>query len=111
MVLGNPNDPLHRHLYDNPKELFVRMCAASNGFSTEDVIGAASNVIVNALRQAHSTDRSAMASLDEHVAKVKGILADHYDRATGKRKNGIFPFDQIIQAPHLVDEDKVFTPR
>jgi hypothetical protein len=111
MVLNNPNDPLHLHLHNNQKELFVRLCAAANGFSTEDVIGAAGNMLVNALRQAHSTDRAVMASYDEWVARFKGILMDHYDRASGKRKSGIFPFDQVIQPPHLVADDKIFTPR
>ncbi len=110
-MLTNPNDPLHAHLRDHQKELFVRLCRAADGFSTEDVLGAASNVIVNALRQAHATDRAAMNSLEEHIAKIKGILMDHYDRGTGRRKNGVFPFDQVIVAPHLVDKDKVFTPR
>ena len=107
----NPNDPLAPHLAgDSQKELFVRLAAASNDFSTEDVIGAAANLIVNALRQAHSTDRAAMARVDELTARLKGVLSEHYDRATGKRRNGLFPFNQVIRPVHVVDDEKFYHP-
>jgi len=111
MEFTNDHDPLRAHLAgDTQKELFVRLAAASNDFSTEDVIGAAANLIVNALRQAHSTDRAAMARVDELTARLKGVLSEHYDRATGKRRNGIFPFNQVIKMPHVVDDDKFLKP-
>lgn len=63
-------------------------------------MGAAANLLVNAIRQAYPTREKAAAAYDELVSKVKGQLIDqHYD-ATG-RKKGLFPYNQVIEVPHF----------
>jgi len=41
--------------------------------------------------------------------KTKSVLLGHYDGVTGLRKT-VFPFQQVIQAPLVVDEDTIFNP-
>lgn len=100
---GNPNDPLNKAGTDQQRALFNAFCKVANGFSTEEVLGAAANVLVNALRQAHATQAAALSRLDELAAASKGLLASHYD-ALGRRRN-IFPFHQTIELPHFTDRD------
>jgi hypothetical protein len=101
----NPKDPLAKTGPDYQRELFDRFSRDASGFSTADVIGAAANIVVNALRQAHSTREEAAKAYDEHAARIKGILMDHYD-STGRRK-GIFPFAQTIVMPFVNGRDKI----
>jgi hypothetical protein len=98
--LRNHKDPLHKSGPEAEKELFRAFGAASNGFPTEAVLGAAANVFVNAIRQSQATREGAREKFDELVARVRLLLLDqHYD-ATGKRRN-IFPFHQAIEVPLL----------
>jgi len=85
------------------RALFETMSAACNGFSSEDAINAAANVIINALRQACPTRAGAMLALDEVVASTKNVLSDHYTSAG--RKKGVFPYHQTISVP-LIDFSK-----
>jgi hypothetical protein len=92
-------DPMLLATPDQQKQLFDAFCSVANGFSAEQVLGAAANLLVNAIRQAHPTQRGALARLDELSAKTKALLAEHYD-AMGKRRN-VFPFHQVIEVPHM----------
>lgn len=103
--LRNPKDPLRKSGPDQQHELFRRFAREADGFSTEDAVGAALNVLINALRQAHSTRGAAEASYNEHVGRMKQILMNHYDGA-GRRLN-LFPHHQVINMPHLDDRDKI----
>lgn len=94
----NSKDPLNRS-HVNQRELFDKFVRTAGGFTTEHVVGAAINLVVNALRQAHPTQRGALQSFDELAAKTRALLADHYD-GTGSRQN-IFPFHQIVEVPLL----------
>lgn len=94
----NPKDPLHK-TSDAQRELFNRLTASASGFTTEQVLGAAANLIVNAVRQAHATQKPALDSLDEIFSHVRTLLAGHYD-TMGKRRN-IFPFHQHVEMPML----------
>ena len=94
----NGHDPLTQTA-DAAREAFTRMSAAANGFTAEDVAGAAANMLVNAIRQAHPLRREAIAALDEISARTKELLAQHYD-VTGKRRN-VFPFHQVVEMPYL----------
>jgi len=93
----NPQDPLLKTGPDPQRELFRRFGRAADGFPREIVVGAAANLVVNALRQAHPTREAASRAYDEHAARVKAVLMEHYDGAG--RKRGIFPYDQVIVMP------------
>lgn len=87
-------DPMLLATPDNAKELFIRLSQAANGFSTDDVIGASVNMLINGIRQGQPTRAKAEAAIDEIFGKTKAILLAHYDQLG--RKRGIFPFDQEI---------------
>lgn len=99
----NPLDPLRKSGPDQQRELFNMFCKVANGFSTEEVMGAAMNLLVNGLRQAHPTQAAALSRLDELGAGARALLASHYDML-GRRRN-IFPFHQTIEVPHFTDRD------
>lgn len=90
-------DPLLIASPDAQRELFSRMCREASGFTAEDVAGAAINILINAIRQAHGKRSDAERRYDELMARMKGVLMDHYD--AGGRKKGIFPFNQNIVVP------------
>lgn len=100
----NPKDPLSK-TSDAQRELFDRLTASAAGFTIEHVAGAAANLIVNAIRQAHPSQKSALDSLDEIFSHVRTLLAGHYD-TQGKRRN-IFPFHQHLEVPMLDARAKV----
>lgn len=98
MTLINPNDPLN-NTPDRTRELFETFVQTASGHTADSVVGAAANLLVNAIRQAHSTQRGALNSFDEMSAKIRAFLAEHYD-GIGKRRN-VFPFHQTVEMPHL----------
>jgi hypothetical protein len=97
-MLNNPNDPLHQQA-DAEKHLFQALAKVCNGFSSEQVAGAALNLIVNAIRQGHASDKGALNAADAAHAAMRKILIGHYDNA-GRRRN-IFPFHQTVEMPFL----------
>jgi hypothetical protein len=104
--LRNEKDPLRQAGPSQQQELFRRFTAAANGFSTEDVIGAAMNVLVNAIRQSNPSWSKASERYDEWMARFKTVLSNHYDTVTGKRRN-IFPFHQTVHMDHFDARDKM----
>lgn len=92
-------DPLVLSTSNGQRELFDRMSRAADGFTAEDVIGAAANMLINAVRQSQPTRAGAEARFDELFGRSKQVLVDHYDSLG--RKRGIFPFDQIIEVSKL----------
>lgn len=90
-------DPLTLATPDRQRELFTRMSAVADGFGADDVVGAAVNLLVNAIRQSQPTRRQAEVRFDELFGRTKQILVDHYD-ALG-RKRGVFPYDQVVEMP------------
>lgn len=90
-------DPIAKNSANAERALFNLLAKASNGFSREQVIGAAANVIVNALRQEHDTQSKALNDFDALTAKVRELIASHYD-VLGRRRN-VFPFHQTIEVP------------
>ena len=103
--LNNPADPL-RKTEQNNQELFKRFGKECNGFTLDAVIDAAANTLLNAIRQANQTRSGAEARYDQLAAHLKGILMDHYDPVTGKRRN-IFPFTQHLHVPFIRDRDRL----
>ncbi len=84
--------------------LFELLKNAGQGHSLENVAGAAINLIVNAIRQGAPTSKVADAEYSELVARGRALLANHYDSATGKRRN-VFPHTQVIEMSRVLDPD------
>lgn len=101
---GQSHDPIVKAGPDQQRELFNRFSQAASGFSIEDVNGAAANVLVNSLRQAHPTRQSAEASFDALFGRLKSLLVEHYD-GSGRRRS-VFPHHQVVHMAHFVDEDR-----
>lgn len=101
----NPKDPLPKACPPSEYELFKRFAREADGFSTQDAVGAASNVLVNGLRQAHATRGQAEARFDELFGKLKTVLLDHYD-SLGNRRS-VFPFHQFIRPNLFIDDEKL----
>jgi hypothetical protein len=81
------------------QELFEAMAKLCRGRPLDHVLSAASNLLVNALRQEVMLRKEAEAIIDELFAKAKTLLIDqHYDPVTGKRRN-VFPFTQTLEMP------------
>lgn len=87
-------DPMHLVTPPNGRELFSRYSKASDGFPVELIITASVNLLLNAIRQSHSTRETAERTFDELFGKSKATLMNHYDGFG--RKKGIFPYDQVI---------------
>ena len=80
------------------QELFTRFSReCSKGFSHDDCIGAAANLIMNAIRQGHPKYKDADEALTGLLERCRGVLAQHYN-VNGVRRS-IFPFDQVIEVP------------
>ncbi len=92
-------DPLTLATPNRQRELFELISRASDGFSAEDVLGAAANMLINAVRQSQPTRARAETRFDELFGRSKQVLVDHYDSLG--RKRGIFPYDQTIEVPKL----------
>lgn len=104
-ILNNPQDPFHKSGPEQQKELFENFCKAANGRSTEVALGAAVNVIVNAIRQTCPTRALAEQRYDEIFGQNKSLLFQHYDSVTGRRRS-IFPFTQVIEMPLHKEKDR-----
>jgi hypothetical protein len=104
----NPKDPLLKTGPERQLDLFKDFSKSAHGYSAEDVIGAAGNVLVTALRQTHATREKAAERFDEVFGKLKTILMGHYTSAG--RLKGVFPYDQVISAPLIDSQSSIFTP-
>lgn len=96
--LRNPKDPLHHATQPAARELFKQIGALCNGFSNDQVLDAALNLAINALRQTHGTWPKSEAAFNEFFGRAKQNLREQYDSVTG-RKKGIYPYDQSIEVP------------
>jgi hypothetical protein len=101
----NPKDPMLTSGPEAERKLFEQLGRVCNDFPREVVAGAASNLIINAIRQNFATRETAEKAFDELFGRTKSLLLDqHYDSVTGKRRN-IFPFTQHIEIPLTIDKD------
>lgn len=97
------DDPL-RDLPDQGKLLFDQFTRSSNGMNLDVVMGAAANVIVNAIRQSYGMRAEAERKFDELFGRTKQLLLhNHYDSVTGRRRS-VLPFTQVVNLS-LHEED------
>lgn len=63
------------------RELIAAMAQVANGFQRDEVVSAAANIIINAIRQDHATLASAEKQLDGVLAAMRSALRTaHYHR-------------------------------
>lgn len=93
-------DPLKRDDIAAPggKELFEKFSQCAEGFSVENAMDAAINVLLNAIRQTYSTRDKAAKAFDEKMGRAKHLLLEKHYHGDGSRRN-IFPFEQRIEVP------------
>ena len=97
-------DPLLDMAAEGQIRLMQKFGKLASGSSQEVVMGAALNIITNALRQTYPNRLQAVSRYEELIARGREILAEQYN-AAGKRKEGV-PFTQHIHVPLLKDIDK-----
>jgi hypothetical protein len=97
-------DPL-RTLRGQEEMLFRLFGSASTGKNADAVMGAAVNIIMNAIRQNYALRIDAEAKINELFGHAKQLLlANHYDSVTGKRRN-VFPHTQIVRMAYHIEDD------
>lgn len=102
----NRQDPLLQTGAEAGRVLFDAMSRTCTGFSRDDVVNAAINILVNAIRQECPSRQQSEARYDELSAKTKGLLMNHYDSVSGKRRS-VFPFTQTVHAQLVHFDDKL----
>lgn len=99
----NPLDPLSpsKPIAPDPtRKLFKQLSQVCRGFSGDDVVWAAANLMINAIRQRCANRVSAERAIDEAFGLAKhALLERHYD-GQGNRRN-IFPYDQVVEPAHF----------
>ena len=97
-------DPL-KNLPGQERRLFQIFTQASVAAPLDAVMGAAINLLINAIRQNYATRADAEAKIDELFGRGKQmLLANHYDSTTGRRRT-VIPHTQIVRMPYHMDED------
>jgi hypothetical protein len=79
------------------QELFKRYSKVSNDFDRDAVIGAAANIVLNAVRQSLSKRQDADAAIIRLLETLRSTLNEHYD-GLGQRRS-VFPFHQVVEMP------------
>ena len=97
----NPADPLNAAGPPAAAELMRSIAQQCDGFTFEDVVNAAANMIINALRQQHETAGAAEQAFDQVASSAKAVLIGQHYRPgrNGKRIQGAFAFRQGIVVP------------
>lgn len=106
--MSNPNDPLHKPTAgpQSARQLFDNLSKVASGFGADDVMLAAANLLINAIRQHKATRDGAVVAFDEIAARSKHVLLEqHYDQM-GRRRN-VFPFHQVIEVPLIKSTSKI----
>lgn len=101
----NP-DPLLNAPDQAARQLFEAYQKLSAGRTADSVIGAAVNILINAIRQMDPLRKDAEARWDTLFGRGKTILMDHYDPVTGRKKS-VIPHTQIIRAAYHLEDDDV----
>lgn len=83
------------------RALFDAFARAADGYQRDQVVGASTNLLMNALRQNHKTRAAAEEELDALVATMKAELARlHYDENGRRIERRIMlpPLGQLMSA-------------
>ncbi len=99
----NGKDPLMNAHAPAGQTLFKAISSTASGFPAEDVVNAAVNLMINAIRQQCATRADAGRVFDDMFGRSKQILMNHYDSVG--RLRGVFPYDQTIHTELLIDPD------
>lgn len=98
----NKKDPLRtdENAENVRKVLWEKFSDQAVGFPHRDVIFAAGNMILNAIRQTCKTSISAEREFDEVFGHLKNSLLTFHYQSNGKRRD-TFPHHQIIAPSHI----------
>jgi len=103
------SDPL-KNLPSQEELLFRMFTQFSVGKNLDAVMGAAINVLINAIRQSYPRRNDAEAKMSELFGRaIQLLLHNHYDSVTGLRRN-VFPHTQIVRMPYHIEDD-IHDPR
>jgi hypothetical protein len=98
------SDPL-KNLAGQEHRLFQLFTQMSTGHNLDAVMGAAVNVLINAIRQNYPLRKDAEQKIDELFGRGKQmLLANHYDTTTGRRRT-VIPHTQVVRMPYVIDKD------
>lgn len=103
--MPNP-DPLQNAPDQAARQLFEQFQNLSAGRTADSVIGAAVNILINAIRQMEPFRKDAEARWDALFGRGKSILMDHYDPVTGRKKS-IIPHTQVVKAAWHLEDDEI----
>jgi len=104
--LANPLDPLNS-VSEQERKLFIAMDAQAKDVPLNIVIGAALNIIVNAVRISQQNRANAESLWDNSCGVGKELLLKNYDSVTGQRRN-VFAFTQIVEMPLHIEPDNFY---
>lgn len=96
-------------LMDGPERqrlMLGRLVEACVGVPADVVLGAAVNLVANAVRQAHGKRGEAEKAFDERMRQAKTLLLEHYDPVTGVRRS-VTPFTQEMVLPFFKNASKL----
>lgn len=85
---------------DDRAELTRKFAATANGYQRDTVINAGGNMVINALRQSHTSLAGAEAELDDLVERMRAALRErHYDSSGHRRVTNIVipPLDSLLR--------------
>lgn len=95
---------------DAARELFHRFTRAADGFPLDVAVGAAGNIILNAIRQEYKDKKDADEAINRLLTKLRSALEDHYYQSGGRRS--VFPFHQsVVLDPQFMDFAKPYNKR
>ena len=88
------------------RELFGNLSKVCHGFNNDDIIVAALNIVINAVRQNRARRIDAAELYDGAVTRGRHVLLEeHYD-AAGRRR-GVYPFHQVITPEPVTNLSKI----
>jgi hypothetical protein len=95
---SSPNDPINKASLETEADLFRQICQLCSQLPSETVLNMSRNLAVNVIRQTRSNWTEAEATMNMLFQGNLELLSRHYNTTSG-RKNGLFPFNQIIEMP------------